>query len=282
MAEIGPIGVLIIIINFISSYKGFNDWQFFNQFKFQIGDILIKKDYKRLITSGFLHVDWTHLLFNMFSFYSFGANLEHQLGSFYFALVYFISLLSGNLFALLIHKNHNKYSAVGASGAVCGIIFASIALFPNIGMGILFLPLSIPGWLFGLLYISYTIYGIKANNDNIGHEAHLGGAVIGMLTAIIIKPSSLIQNYIPILLSLVPTLIFIFFVLTKPHLLFVDNPFKTQKKQQTKDDQYNEERALNKKEFNLLLEKIHKKGIDKLTAKERKKLDEYSKINSKE
>ncbi|WP_299136215.1 rhomboid family intramembrane serine protease [uncultured Tenacibaculum sp.] len=281
MPDIGTVGLLILIANGFVSYQGFENWEFLNTYKFQVDKILINKDYKRLISSGFLHVNWTHLIFNMFSLYSFGASLELRLGSIYFALIYFTSLLAGNLFALLIHKNHGKYSAVGASGAVCGVIFASIALIPNIGVDILFLPVSIPGWLFGLLYISYTIYGIKSNNDNIGHEAHLGGAVIGMITAIIISPSSLTQNYIPILLSLVPTLIFIFFILVKPHLLLVDNPFKTQKKPQTIDEKYNEERALNKKEFNLLLEKIHKKGIDKLTAKEKEKLDEYSKANRK-
>ena len=219
MANMGTFGLLIIIVNFIFSYKGFNDWQFFNQYKFNIGEILFGKDYKRLLTSGFLHVDWTHLLFNMFSFYSFGAILEQQLGGISFLLLYFVSLLAGNVFAIIIHKNNQHYSAVGASGAVSGIIFAAIALFPEIRIGLLFLPIGIPSWLFGLLYVGYSIYGIKANNDNIGHEAHLGGAFAGMLVAILLYPHALFENYIPILLTIVPSAVFLFIALKRPNLL---------------------------------------------------------------
>ncbi len=206
---LGTIGILIILANIIFSYKGFEDWNFFNRYKFQVGAIRMHKDYKRIVTSGFLHVNWTHLIFNMFSFYSFGAILEQHLGAFNFTLLYFVSLIVGNLFALSIHKKDMHYSAVGASGAVCGVIFAAIALFPGIGIGILFIPISIPSWLFGLLYISYTIYGIKSSNDNIGHEAHLGGAICGMLIAILLQPAALVTNYVPILLAIVPTILFL-------------------------------------------------------------------------
>lgn len=218
MNDIGPISLLIIIANFSASYKGFNNWQFFNQYKFNIGEILVGKDYKRLLTSGFLHVDWTHLLFNMFSFFSFGAILERQLEGISFLLLYFASLLAGNVFAIIMHKNNQHYSAVGASGAVSGIIFAAIALFPEIRIGLLFLPIGIPSWLFGLLYIGYSIYGIKANNDNIGHEAHLGGAFSGMLVAILLYPHALFENYTPILLTIVPSSIFFFIILKKNNL----------------------------------------------------------------
>ena len=81
MSDIGTVGLLIIISNVIFSYEGFEDWQFIDKYKFRVKDILIRKDYKRIISSGFLHVNWTHLLFNMFSFYSFARILEQQLGS---------------------------------------------------------------------------------------------------------------------------------------------------------------------------------------------------------
>lgn len=278
MSDIGTIGLLIIICNIIFSYKGFEDWQFIEKYKFRVKDILIHRDYKRIISSGFLHANWTHLLFNMFSFYSFARILEQQLGSLIFSLIYFVSLIAGNLFALFIHRNHSHYSAVGASGAVSGIIFAAIALFPGIKLGLLFLPIGIPSWLFGLLYISYTLYGIKSQNDNIGHEAHLGGAILGMITAIILYPNSLLINYIPILLTLIPTLIFIILIINKPNFLLFKKPFLTkQKGYETIDDKYNNQKVMDQKEFDSLLEKINKKGIDNLTAKEKQKLDEHVK-----
>ena len=237
MSQLGTVGLVIVILNFLFSYKGFEDVNFFKRYKFQIGKILTDKDYIRILSSGFLHVNWSHLLFNMFSFYSFATILERGLGPMYFLLIYCTSLLGGNLLALLMHKNHPNYSAVGASGAVNGIIFAAIALFPDIRIGILFLPVGIPSWLFGLLFVSYTIYGIKSNSDNIGHEAHLGGAVLGMFTAILLYPSAMIENFIPIVLTLVPTFIFLMLIFFKSDFLFINSHFnKTIKK---KSDDHN-------------------------------------------
>ena len=178
MSDTGTIGLIILIVNVIFSYKGFTNEQFFDGYKFEVDRILVNKDYKRLITSGFLHVNWTHLIFNMVSLIFFSGSVESYLGGVQFLIIYMASLIGGNLFTLLIHKNHGDYNAVGASGAVCGIIFASIALFPGMGVGIFFIPFSIPGWLYGVLYVLYSIYGIKSTKGNIGHEAHLGGALI--------------------------------------------------------------------------------------------------------
>lgn len=277
MTKIGTISLLIIIANALFSYQGFENWQFFNKYKFQVNRILINKEYERMLTSGFLHVNWTHLLFNMFSFYSFSSILEYQLGPFYFSLIYFVSLLAGNLFALIIHKNNGYYSAVGASGAVSGVIFAAIALFPGIRIGLFFLPIGIPSWLFGLLYVGYSLYGIKSNNDNIGHEAHLGGAILGMLTAIAIVPQAVVQNFLPIILTLIPTLLFIVFVVIKPNFSLLENPFKSVKKSQTIDDKYSEQKIMDQNEFDALLEKINKKGVNSLTPREKQKLDDYAK-----
>lgn len=276
--NIAIIGIVIIAANVLVSYKGFADHSFLEKYKFEVDKILIDKAYIRLISSGFLHIDWQHLLFNMISLYLFSESLEFEVGPLHFLIIYFASLLGGNLFALFIHRNHGDYSAVGASGAVCGIIFASIALFPGMGIGFFMLPVFIPGWLYGLLYIGYTIYGIKSRRANIGHEAHMGGALVGMLVAILIYPDALVQNYIPILVVLVPSVVFIYLVITKPQLLLVDNfYFKTHKKNYTIDHRYNEQKVNSQKELDLLLDKINKKGIDSLTAKEKRKLEELSK-----
>ncbi|SEB72225.1 Membrane associated serine protease, rhomboid family [Tenacibaculum sp. MAR_2009_124] len=281
MSQPGTVGLLIIIANCLFSYSGFENWNIFQRYKFQVGKIIVNKEYIRMLSSGFLHANWTHLLFNMFSFFSFAAILERSLGALYFSLIYFISLLAGNLFALIIHKNHPNYSAIGASGAVSGIIFAAIALFPDIRISLFFLPIGIPSWLFGLLYVGYTLYGIKSNNDNIGHEAHLGGAILGMITAIALYPNAIVENFVPIALTLIPTFVFLLLIFIKPGALFPGSSFYKEIRKQTIDDQYSEKKVMDHKEFDALLEKINKKGIDKLNDQEKKRLDELSKNQKK-
>lgn len=277
MIDYGLFGTLLIIINIAFSYKGFTNTLFFEAYKFEVDKVLINKDYLRLISSGFLHTNWNHLIFNMLSLYFFSGPLENQVGGLNFLLIYFTSLIAGNLFALIIHKNHGDYCAVGASGAICGIIFASIALFPSMEIGLLLLPFSVPGWLFGILYIAYTFFGIKTQKDNIGHEAHLGGALIGMLVAIIIQPSALKENYPTIILILLPSVFLIALFIKKPHVLLIETSFK---KIPTKyydiDHKYNEEKKNKEIELDELLEKINKKGINNLSKKERQRLDELS------
>lgn len=278
MTDTGIVGLILIIANIAFSYKGFSNETFFDGYKFEVDRILINKDYKRLITSGFLHVSWMHLIFNMISLYAFSGLIESNLGGTEFLIIYFTSLAGGNLFSLYVHRNHGDYNSVGASGAVCGIIFASIALFPGMGIGFFGLPFSIPGWLYGILYVAFSIYGIRSNKDNIGHEAHLGGALIGMTVALIIEPSAFLENYLTILIIAVPTTAFIYLISTRPHILLVDNfYFKTHKNHYSVDHKYNEERKNNQKEVDKILDKISKRGMDSLSKKEKEKLKQYSK-----
>jgi membrane associated rhomboid family serine protease len=271
----GLITLLIIVANFIVSYTGFKNHAFFAKYSFEVEKILVYKDYKRLITSGFLHVNWMHLAFNMISLYFFSGSIESYLGGIKFLLIYFASLLGGNIFSLIIHKNHGDYSAVGASGAVGGVIFASIALFPGMQIG-LFGVLFIPAWLYGLIYILSSIYGIRSRSDNIGHEAHLAGALTGMIIAILMQPTSLIDNYITILLIVVPSIVFIFFILNRPGALLIDNHYYKNHHFYSIDHKYNEQKHSEQKEIDQILEKIHKKGMNSLTKKEREKLKAYS------
>ena len=123
-----PISVILIIINCYVSWKGFNDRNFFERYEFSIEKVRIYKQYYRLITSGFLHVNWMHLIFNMLALYFFSASVEYFFGPLQFLLIYFISMIGGDLLSLFIHRYDSGYSSVGASGAVCGIIFAAMPI----------------------------------------------------------------------------------------------------------------------------------------------------------
>jgi membrane associated rhomboid family serine protease len=282
MGDSGIIGFTLILVNLAVSYRGFKDHYFFEKYMFEVDKVLLYKDYKRLITSGFLHINWMHLLFNLFSILIFSGVLIGQLGALKFLVIYFVSLIGGNLFSLLVHRHHGAYSSVGASGAICGVIFASIALFPGMGMGLFFLPISIPGWLFGLLFVLFSIYGIRSKRDNVGHEAHLGGALVGMLVALLMEPSAFLANYTTILIIAVPCIVFIYLIITRPQILLVDNLFfKNHQDFYSIDHKYNSKKSIQQKEVDLILEKISKRGMGSLTKKEKATLHEYSKSISR-
>ena len=174
------VALLLIGITILVTITGFKNDVFFLNYHFLISKIK-GGQYHRLLTSGFLHVSTTHLLFNMLTFYFFVNIVVGDLGDFPFLILYFGSLLGGNAFAYLFHYNDPYYSAVGASGAVTGVLFSALLLYPEIELMLFFIPIPIPGYLFGIGYILYTLYGMKAQKDQIGHTAHFGGALGGIL-----------------------------------------------------------------------------------------------------
>lgn len=273
--DFGIVGISLITLNAIISYLGFRNPAVIEKYCFSVNSILHKKDFKRLITSGFFHVNWLHLIMNMISLYFFSGLLENEIGPLLFAVIYMISLIGGNVLALFIHRKNVNYKAVGASGAVSGIVFSSIALFPGMTLRIFPIPLDIPAWLFGMVYVFITMYGIRSKRTNIGHEAHLGGALAGMLLAIAMYPQKLIENYFPILVITLPTIVFIILIAVNPGIL----SFQFAKRKSimaTIDDDYNEARANREQEIDRILEKIHKHGMKSLTSKEKKQLESYS------
>ncbi len=203
--------IFIIAVTIFISYKGFNDLQFFRKYEFHIGSIRAGEQI-RMFSSGFLHADLGHLFFNMFTLYMFAPVVINYFGEVSFLLIYLISLAFGSLLTLLMHKNDYNYRAIGASGAVTGIIYSAILLQPDMMLG-LFYVIPIPAYLFGIGYLLYSIYGMKAKNDNIGHTAHFGGAIGGYLTTIIKQPEMLTDNTFMVLLLAIP--IVILFILSK-------------------------------------------------------------------
>ena len=180
----------IIIANVLFSMKGFDDFSFFEKYKFNIGGIR-RGEQVRMISSGFLHADFSHLLFNMLTLYFFADVVIITIGFIKFLIIYFVSLLVGNLLSFYFHKDEYHYSAIGASGAVTGILYAAIIFYPNMSLYLFFIPIPIPAWIFGILYLMYSIYGMKKQLGNIGHDAHFGGAIAGYLLAILFVPSIL-------------------------------------------------------------------------------------------
>ena len=276
MTEAGTIGLFIIIANVFLSYRAFNNFAMYQGMAFKVDPILIGKDYKRIITSGFVHVSWMHLIFNMLSFFFFSARLEAATGSGNFLLIYFGSLIGGNLLALYIHRNHGDYAAVGASGAVSGVIFSAIALFPGMELGLLFLPIFIPSWAFGLLFVAYSVMGIKSQSDNIGHEAHLGGGLVGLLITIGLYPEAIRLNPWPILAIVVPSLIFFYIILAHPNWLIINKTPGGRTKYVSVDDKFNIVKKEKEEDIDRILDKISQKGIDSLTQKEKQILERYS------
>jgi hypothetical protein len=218
-----------------------------------------------------------HLIFNMISLYAFSAGFAYLTNGLEYLLIYAGSLVGGNALSLYIHRNHSDYSSVGASGAICGLMFSSIALYPGIQIGLLGLPIYLPGWLYGLVYVLVSIYAIRSKSDNIGHEAHLGGGLIGMLLAIIMHPSSLMHNLLPIAIIIVPTVLFLYFIVNKPGLLLIDNFFFKTHENTNLEDKYNLTRIHKEQEIDRILEKIHKNGVKSLTRQEKQKLESFSK-----
>jgi membrane associated rhomboid family serine protease len=197
--------IAIIVANALFSYKGFNDHSFFRKYEFHMGSIRSGEQI-RMLSSGFLHADIAHLVFNMITLYFFAPVVIAYMGAFLFVIVYFGSLIFGSLLTILFHKDDYDYRAVGASGAVTGVLYSAILLQPDMMLGIFFI-IPMPAYLFGILYLLYSIYGMKAKNDNIGHTAHFGGAIGGYLITLITNPHLLVENTFMVVLLTIPIII---------------------------------------------------------------------------
>lgn len=207
------ITTIIIAITTLVTYIGLSNPEFFEKFKFNISSIKAGEQY-RMISSGFLHADWFRFAFNMFSFWSFANFLIQEFSTIHFLLIYFGSMAIGSILTYYIHKEEPYYSAIGASGAVMGIIYCAILLYPENSI-LLFGALPIPGYIFAFLYLAYSIYGMKGKYDNIGHTAHLGGAIGGLLITLLLMPSLFETRLLFIGILLVPIAVLTYLVKMK-------------------------------------------------------------------
>jgi hypothetical protein len=220
-----------------------------------------------------------HLFFNMLSLYSVGFAIELAFGIHVFLIIYLGSIVGGSLLSLYLHRNHHSYLALGASGGVCGIIFAFIFLFPGATMGFFFIPL--PGWLFAILFILISFFGLRRQLGNIGHDAHLGGAIIGLLITTALRPSIVVQS--PILYAVVVGLSAVLFIYLYKNPLFMPGsaPFSPAYWRRKRAEAQARKRARQEQEdketLDRLLTKISRSGMESLTAAEMRRLKAISK-----
>lgn len=151
---------------------------------------LRRRQYDTIVTSGFVHADLPHLIFNMVTFWFFAFPLERQVGPVRFALLYFMALAVSELGTYLKHRNDPQYASLGASGAISAVLFAAIVYFPWMKLFIIPIPLPIPAPLFAVGYVAYSWYSARQARGRINHDAHLGGALFGLLFVLVTDPAA--------------------------------------------------------------------------------------------
>lgn len=151
---------------------------------------LRRRQYDTIVLSGFVHADLMHLIFNMMTFYFFGFLLEQAIGSTHFVLLYFAGLLVSHLGTYIKQKRNPEYACLGASGAISALLFAAIVFYPDQSLYIIPIPVPIPAPLFGIGYLAYTWYAARNPHGRINHDAHLGGAITGLVYVALIEPSA--------------------------------------------------------------------------------------------
>jgi len=182
--------VILALICLVSIAGLFVAPQVINRCLFRPYWLIRRTEYARLITSGFVHADLGHLLFNAITFYSFAFSLERYIGTVRFVTLYFVGLLFGNLGTYFKHRNDPEYSTLGASGAILAVLFASIVYFPSQSLYFLPIPVPIPAPLFALGYLAYSYYSARHSRGRINHDAHIGGALTGLAFVALTDPGA--------------------------------------------------------------------------------------------
>jgi len=191
-----PVALLIFLSTIgISLYTLYKNHSLLYRMMFSPYDVANKGKYYTFITSGFVHLDMQHLLFNMVTFFFFAFSLEGKIGSLNFAIIYFGSLILSDLSTYFKHRENPDYRSLGASGAIAGVLFSSILISPESKIMIFPIPVPIPSVIFGLLYLAWCYYASRQSNDNINHSTHFWGAVIGIVLTIFID-FSVVENLI--------------------------------------------------------------------------------------
>lgn len=182
--QYAPVASFIFAITLITSLMAFSNENLYGKLILNPYDVSRGRRVYTVITSGLIHKDWNHLFFNMLSYYFFAFQLEAILGHWQFGLLYVLSLILSDLPSVQKHKEDIWYNSLGASGAISAVIFSYIMFDPKASMGLLFIPIPIPAYIFGILYLVYCHFASKHARDNVNHDAHLFGALSGIIITI--------------------------------------------------------------------------------------------------
>lgn len=271
--------ILVLLVTGVVSVLAFRRPDLQERLMFKPEEIFRSKQFERLFSSGLIHADWGHLGMNALSFFLFGRNIEFAYGPVTLLAVYLAGIFGGSLLSLFVHRHDAAYRALGASGGVCGVIFASIFLLPGQGVVVFPLPIGIPAYLYAVIFLVTSFIAHRRRSDNIGHDAHLGGAIVGLLTATALYPEKIFAA--PwlfggvLLLSLTVLIILIRDPgqLLEFRLSFGGKPQGSQRYQR-----YDEARERREKmeEIDRLLDKVAARGIHSLSNAERQKLETLS------
>ncbi|MBO0929993.1 rhomboid family intramembrane serine protease [Fibrella aquatilis] len=190
--------LLLVIVTVLISIAAWRNESLMDRWIMNPYAVANRGEYYRLVTSGFLHADYGHLFFNMFSFYTFGQALEGvfnalfgDLGGVVFVLFYIAGIIISDIPTLLKYRDQSRYNSLGASGGVSSVIFAMILLAPFMPLQLMFIPIPIPGFIFGLLYLGYSYYASRQGSSGINHDAHLYGALFGLVFMAAVYPAAL-------------------------------------------------------------------------------------------
>lgn len=265
------IATLIMIVTGLTTWKGERDYNYKEKYLFHVDSILVHGERYRLFSSGMLHSGWIHYGFNMISLLSFSQLIELLYGKWVLLGLYVLSLLGGSLYSLYVHRNHGDYRALGASGAVSGVVGASLLVDPNGTISLILIPIGFKAWLFGLVYILLTIYALKRQLGNIGHAAHLGGTLTGMLLILIWDPTVFTRHPFIILALLLPVIYFTVLIVRNPNVLLLDNYWGELLKWNGKLNT----RSSSGKSIDDILDKINRSGIKSFTDAEREILKKH-------
>lgn len=201
--SLSPLTLTIVIATSAITIAAFRNNRINHALMMDVGSILgTRGQWWRLLTSGLVHADYPHLIVNMLSLFFFGAWFEHIVSSWRFGMIYGLGILIGSFASLVVHRRDPNYLAVGASGGVCAVVGAATIVYPQLPMMIFPVPIPIPAWIIGSLFIAYSVMGSRWGGDNIGHEAHLGGTFAGIGMVVAFFPLLALENWLYVLVMI--------------------------------------------------------------------------------
>ena len=280
MNETPQATLAITVITAVVTFLAFRDPGLRDRLIFRPRDILANQEWHRMFTSALLHGDVMHFCLNFLSFYSFGSQIELVFGWRPLLFIYLMSILGGSLLSLVLHRNHD-YAALGASGGVCGVIFASIFLLPGGQIQFWMVPIPIPASVYAIFFLLASYFGMRSANSNIGHDAHLGGAMVGLFTTLVLYPHAATGNLKMLGLVLAVSAAIFVFLYRDPRMAL--RSALTREAEAPRGDvryqRYDEarQRTVEREELDQLLDRISAVGFDNLTLAEKERLQELSK-----